>query len=117
MTTRPIVLVVEDDERVRDVLGDMLDEYYAVVRAATADAAFSALTSERIDVVLLDYHLPGRSGPSVAERAGQAHVPIVWMTADLTAVETLGVDHHPLLSKPFGIDEVLEALARARRLP
>jgi DNA-binding NtrC family response regulator len=116
MSARPTVLVVENDERVRDVLGDMLDEHYTVFRVATAEAAISMLAGDRIDVILLDYHLSGRSGQSVAQRAEQANVPIVWMTADLTAAEALSMASYLLLAKPFGIDAALETLARARGL-
>jgi len=58
--TRPTVLVVEDDDGIADLERIRLEEAgYRVAVAGTAEAAFAALTRGPVDLVLLDYRLPG----------------------------------------------------------
>ena len=109
----PRVLIVEDDDLVSTVLCEMLDEDYEVLSATTVEAAFAVLASQRIDVVLLDYNLPGGCGKAVAD---QAQVPIVWMSGDHNAAQRVGTDSRVFLSKPFHVEHVLEALAKAREI-
>ena len=53
------------------------------------------------------------AGEAVAALASSANVPMVWMTGDRGAVlTTLEGDAHIILSKPFSIEVVLDALAK-----
>ena len=63
------VLVVDDEEVIRDVLGTLLTrEGYEVTAAATAGEAVALFEAEPHDVVLLDLMLPDRPGPRRAAR-------------------------------------------------
>jgi DNA-binding NtrC family response regulator len=110
---RRSVMIVEDDTMVRDLLCEALGEYYEVFCVATAEAALSVLAGERIDVVLLDYHLRDGGRNALAKEVAQVGLPMVWMTADREVGETLSAARLLLLSKPFRIQQALEVLDEA----
>ena len=66
------VLVVDDDEGMRDTLTAILKRDYRVLRATSGEAALPLLNREDVDIVLLDVRLPGISGFEV--QIGRAHV-------------------------------------------
>jgi DNA-binding NtrC family response regulator len=113
------VLVVEDDDVVRKLLGDILAEGgYEAVGAATGEAALAELDRQTFDAVLLDLNLPGIQGMDVL-RVGptlQTDAPFIVMTAfgsvD-TAVEAMKNGAFDYVSKPFRTDELLLTLQRA----
>ena len=109
------VLVVEDDEAIGDLLGDILDDDYTVLRATGAEAALDILGQQRVDVVLLDYRLPDGSGQEVATQADESGIPMIWITGDPAAVQVLDDDPHLVLPKPFGVLGIKNVLARVLR--
>jgi DNA-binding response OmpR family regulator len=114
MTVYPRLLVVEDELEITDILREALSEDYEVVCAARVDEALSVFASQRIDVLMLDYHLIDGNAQDVARQADRAEVPVVWIPGDPDVVETLARASHFLLAKPFGIQQVLDILAEAR---
>ncbi|OJW19917.1 MAG: hypothetical protein BGO51_03930 [Rhodospirillales bacterium 69-11] len=106
------VLVVEDDEAISDLLGDILDQDYTVLRATGAEAALDIMGRQRVDVVLLDYRLPDGSGQEVATQADKSGIPMIWITGDPAAVQVLDHDPHLVLPKPFGLLGIKGVLAR-----
>src|ERR1700740_2985735 len=56
------VLVVDDDEGMRDTLSAILKREYRVLRVASGEAALPVLNREDVDLMLLDVRLPGISG-------------------------------------------------------
>jgi len=56
------VLIVADDEEIRDTLSGILKRDYRILKAGSGEAALGMLTREDVDLVLLDVHLPGISG-------------------------------------------------------
>jgi len=63
MTSKPkTVLVVDDDERMRDTLTSILKRDFRVLRVASGEAALPVLNRDDVDLLLLDVHLPGISG-------------------------------------------------------
>jgi DNA-binding response OmpR family regulator len=112
----PRVLIVEDEAAISEILSEALHEDYEVVCVARVDEALLVFGQQRIDVVLLDYHLLDGNAQDVAKRADQAEVPVVWIPGDPDIVETLVRASHFLLAKPFGIQQVLDMLAKARGL-
>ncbi len=77
------VLLVEDDPRIRELVGAYLREREMVVASATsAEEALREFSRMSFDVVLLDLMLPDRSGLEVCERVRQrSDVPIIMLTA------------------------------------
>ena len=58
----PIVLIVDDDEVIRDALFELLNETYICQTAETAEKALARLEADTYDVVLTDISMPGLSG-------------------------------------------------------
>ena len=118
----PIVLVVDDDEAIRDNIAEILrPEGYHLWLAATADHALRILELDlrAPDVILLDLWLPGmhveRFVSLVKDRATWACAPIVLTTAadEADIPKTLPID--ALLLKPFSIPQLLAVIEAAVR--
>jgi CheY-like chemotaxis protein len=82
---RPLVLLVEDSEPVRDAYSILLTESgYAVATAADGLSALSLAASNPPDIVLLDLGLPGMDGLHVVRALklapAAAHIPVVALT-------------------------------------
>jgi DNA-binding NtrC family response regulator len=112
-TKRPHLLIVEDDEMISNMLEDYFGEVYVVTCVAAAKCALAELARQRIDVLLLDYYLPGGCSQAVADLAVASHVPVVWMTGHPTAVTCLSQVPHVVLAKPFRLGQALGALTKA----
>ena len=113
------VLVVDDDEDVRDTLARALeDEGYGAASAATGPEALELVRREVPDVVLLDLKLPGMGGPEVLKEIRKRHpdLPVVIVTgypdSDLMA-EAMRYSPLLLLPKPVEPQQVLEAVSLA----
>ena len=113
------ILVVDDDDRMRELLRDVLSRRGHEVREAdSADRAIEVLRDEELDVVLSDVRMRGPSGIELCERAVamQPGIPVIVMTAfgslD-TAVAAIRAGAYDFITKPFEIDVVLLAVDRA----
>ncbi|MES0403646.1 MAG: response regulator transcription factor [Hyphomicrobium sp.] len=114
----PHVLVVDDDQKIRDLLARYLVEHgFRVTTAADAESARSGMRGLEFDVILLDVMMPGESGLDLArELKSTRSVPICMLTARAEPehrIEGLeaGVDDY--LPKPF---EPRELLLRLRNI-
>ncbi len=61
-TKKATVMLVDDDTVLRTTLEDNLRKTYVILTADSADAALGLLREHRVDVILLDIHMPGLSG-------------------------------------------------------
>ena len=120
MTETRRLLVVEDDETIADVLVDVLeDEGYDVRRVTDGAEALQTLRAWRPDVIMLDLTTPVVDGWTFrAEQLGLpedlACIPVIVLTGAYVAehqTDLLAAD--AIISKPFDLDEVLEAIDRA----
>jgi two-component system, NtrC family, response regulator PilR len=83
------ILIVDDDEGMRDTLNAILRRDYRVLRAATGEAALAILNREDVDLMLLDVRLPGIDGFEVLRivRENYSLIEVIMISA-LTDVET-----------------------------
>jgi two-component system response regulator (stage 0 sporulation protein F) len=115
-----MILVVDDDAQVRATISRALSELgYAVSEAGDGPSALDIVRQGQIDLVVLDYVMPGMDGAEVArEIAGiDPDLPVIFSTghAALRALRTAAGDDVPVLHKPFTLDE-LDDLLRERLL-
>lgn len=114
------VLLIEDDQSVRWILGETLREMLDVeiLEAANGVEGLALALAERPDVVLMDLVMPGMDGLTVCRelRADPttSSVPIVVMTGTHAAfgpAQELAGLGDAWLAKPFGLDELVGAVA------
>lgn len=118
---QPTLLLVEDDELVRDAMTRLfVREGYLVLTASTGHDAIGVLRtpSSPVDVVLLDVGLPDVSGADLCARLRQffPNLPVVVCTGAASPEEAdelrrLGIRH--FFSKPIAMRELLDAVRAA----
>src|ERR1043165_8685787 len=115
---RKTVLIVDDDEGMRDTLTAVLRRDFRVLKAATGEAALQIMEKEDVDLMMLDVRLPGISGFEVLKivKENYSYIEVVVISAnkDLdTAVEAMRHGAYHYLSKDFDIDGVRALVANA----
>jgi two-component system, OmpR family, phosphate regulon response regulator OmpR len=106
------ILVVDDDNRIRDLLKEYLSENnYIVSTSENAENAKVKLTQFKFDLIVLDVMMPGQNGFELAKEIKKdIEVPIIFLTAKgevenrIKGLE-LGVDDY--IGKPFEPKELL----------
>ena len=109
---RSHILIVDDDNRIRDLLRDYLSENnYIVSTAENADQAKERLKFLKFDIIILDVMMPGQNGYELTKEVKkQMKVPIILLTAKgevenrIKGLE-LGADDY--IGKPFEPKELL----------
>jgi two-component system, NtrC family, response regulator AtoC len=113
------ILLIEDDQSFRAMLGEALaDKGYLVAAASSAEEGVSRLQKDSFDLVLTDVKLPGMSGIESIPRLKKADpdVDIIVMTAFSTremAVEAVKLGAYDFFSKPFSLAEMEVVVRRA----
>ncbi|MDA8172525.1 MAG: response regulator [Nitrospiraceae bacterium] len=120
------ILVVDDDDIAREVVGSILSkEGYAVLTAVDGLQAISALMTEEIGMVITDFKMPGADGFEVLRTSVRANpeTSVVIITAYGTleaTLEAIAEGAYDYLTKPFKIQEIIivadRAFKRARLL-
>ena len=101
------VLIVEDDESLRELAQISLGPGYRFVSAADGEEALEVARRERPRVVVLDLMLPRKSGLAVLEELrrdaayGQPRVVVITAWGDETRERVLAAGADAFLSKPF----------------
>lgn len=108
----PHILVVDDDKRIRDLLGKyLLENGYRVTLAADASVARSSMRGLSFDLLILDVMMPGENGFALAEALKRdLDVPILMLTAKSDPADRvhgleLGIDDY--VAKPFEPRELI----------
>ena len=114
----PHILVVDDDQRIRDLLARYLVQNgYRVTTASDAATARSSMRGLAFDLILLDWMMPGETGIDLArELTVQTDVPVCMLTARTDPEQRVvgleaGVEDY--IHKPF---EPRELLLRLRNI-
>jgi CheY-like chemotaxis protein len=109
------LLLVEDDEQVREALADLLrTKGHTVMEADGGTAALSVLAQAAIDLVITDLGMPGMSGWDVAKAAKERSpsLPVLLLTGwgDRVAQEASDNAVDRVLSKPVRLQDLQEAI-------
>lgn len=116
------ILLVDDEDRLADVVSVALEQFgYRVRLAHTGEEALKALDGDPVDLVLTDLRMPGMNGRDLLReiKLRQPSLPVVVMTAYSSvkdAVQVIKEGAFDYVSKPFEIDELEQTLKNALRL-
>ena len=118
-TASPTVLVVDDDEAARDLLGRMLSrEGFRVVTAAGGPDALRLATATPPDVITLDVRMPGMDGWQVLDtlkaNPALADIPVVMVTMVEEQATGIALGAADYLTKPVDRDRLAAVMARYR---
>jgi two-component system OmpR family response regulator len=118
MATR--ILVVDDDQAIRELISEFLEKHGFVVSTAADGAAMDRLlTSESFDLAVLDVMMPGEDGLSILRRLqGNRAMPIIMLSAvgsDIDRIIGLEMGAEDYLSKPCNPRELLARIRTVLR--
>jgi excisionase family DNA binding protein len=118
-TTGPLVLVVDDDARIREYVRVNLEmEGYIVREAASAEEALAAIDDQAPELVLLDVVMPGVDGWQMLQRMQERHgsIPVIMFSGQIdeqSAGDASERGARGFIGKPFDPQQLIE---RAKQL-
>ncbi len=117
MPTRTI-LIIDDDEGMRDTLAAILRRDYRVLRAPNGEAGLTILDREPVDLILLDVRMPGMNGFDVLRQVKESQrlVEVIMISAISeveTAVQAMKLGAYHYITKDFEYDAVLSLVRNA----
>lgn len=110
------ILIVEDDENLRFLVVHRLQaEGYQVLESGDGSTAVDTIMSEKPDIVLLDWMLPGKEGAEVCEevRKNGYEGLVIMMTAkaqDVDKIDAYNFGASDYVTKPFNMDVLVAML-------
>jgi len=112
------ILIVDDDDSVRDVLYDLFAEEHLCHLAATAEQALAFIGEQPYDVVITDISMPGLSGLELLGHLRQARpgTPVIVISGigDRTHAEGLmRLGAFDFMLKPFRLEDIEKSVGRA----
>jgi DNA-binding NtrC family response regulator len=115
---RKTLLIVDDDERMRESLTALLRRELRVLRAATGEAALQMMEKESVDLMILDAHLPGISGFEVLKIAKENYPNVeVIATSEVreldVAIEAMRLGAYHYISKDVDLETLPRLIANA----
>jgi signal transduction histidine kinase len=111
------ILLVDDDNAVREVTGATLrDLGYVVIEGGSGGAALDIIEHDHnIDLVLIDFAMPGMSGAEVASRVRvkRPNLPILFVTGFADRAQLAGVSEAQIIGKPYLDSELADKVRLA----
>ncbi|RZK58414.1 MAG: response regulator transcription factor [Pedobacter sp.] len=110
------ILIVEDDENLRFLVVHRLKaEGYEVIENSDGATAVTTINTEKPDIVLLDWMLPGKEGAEVCEEVRKAGYEglVIMMTAkaqDVDKIDAYNFGASDYVTKPFNMDVLVAML-------
>jgi excisionase family DNA binding protein len=113
-TTGPLVLVVDDDSRIREYVRVNLEmEGYLVREASSAEEALQAIDDQAPELVLLDVVMPGVDGWQMLQRMQERHgsIPVIMFSGQVdeqSANDAQERGARGFIGKPFDPQQLIE---------
>lgn len=109
----PLVLVVEDNDSLRDFLSEQLSCSYSVITAPNGKEAWQKIEHDLPDLIITDLMMPYMDGITLSKKVREAeatsHIGLIMLTAKSSAgsrLEGLQTGVNDYISKPFNFDEL-----------
>jgi CheY-like chemotaxis protein len=112
------ILVVDDDDNIRDVLKDLLTlEGHRATLAKNGEQAIQLFDKDKFDMVITDLGMPGLSGWDVAKKIKQTEpdIPVIIISgwgAQLSEEELKQAKVDMILAKPFNLEQIQKVIAK-----
>ena len=117
----PSILVVDDDESIREFVHMALsDEGYSVLQAANGSAALEIVRREPIDLIILDMRMPIMDGwafLTAYQRVTLPRAPVIAVSANNRAISATTADVVDFIPKPFDLGHLLDLIASHTQPP
>ena len=113
MTEQPTILVVDDEQSIRESFKLILSDKYNIITAASGEAAAKYSADSKIDLIFLDIRMPGMDGLETLKKIKEI-IPdqlIVMITAvnDVQkASEAIKMGAYDYVVKPFDVENILK---------
>ena len=109
------ILVAEDDPAARESINLLLRiDRHTVIEAKDGREALALFTKEHFDLVIVDYAMPEMQGNELAlniKRIAPSQ-PVLMVTAYFEKLVDSNIPVDAILSKPFGVNELRQAIAK-----
>lgn len=118
MSSRPTILVIDDEPQILRAMRTILVQHnYQVITASTGEEGLALTTTSMPDVIILDLGLPDMDGKEVcAQLRAWTQTPVIILSVrenDKVSALDNGADDY--LTKPFNVDELLARIRVALR--
>ncbi len=113
MDSKPTLLVVDDEELLRETIANSFQrEGWLVIEAGSVAEALTVLSHHSVDVILSDYSMPGGTGLHLLEEAKRSYpaVPFFLMTGNAGSVGIPPKELSGLFEKPFRTENLLATI-------
>ncbi|WP_158828603.1 hybrid sensor histidine kinase/response regulator transcription factor [Mucilaginibacter lacusdianchii] len=117
-STKPVILLVDDNPEILEFISRELRDKYAVVKARNGQEAINHIGSKNVQLIVSDVMMPVMDGFELCKKIktnlAYSHIPIVLLTAKSTLqnkIEGLDIGADAYLEKPFSPDYLLVQIA------
>jgi EAL domain-containing protein (putative c-di-GMP-specific phosphodiesterase class I) len=115
---KPRILIIDDDDEIRDILDELLSAFYDCTTSSAATDALALLAGESFDLILSDINMPGMTGlemmPYLTNLAPKSVV--VMISGQLmieSAIDAMRAGAFDYITKPFDLAQVKSVVSRA----
>jgi len=117
MDDKTRIMVIDDDQTIRDVLRDYLQELgYRVILAADGLEGMDKIKQEQYELIILDIRMPYVSGIGLVKIAREINpeIPVICMTGYGISPEKIAAEEQVdlILSKPFELKTLSQAISK-----
>ncbi|HEX6846826.1 MAG TPA: response regulator transcription factor [Chitinophagaceae bacterium] len=117
MKQKGFILVLDDDPDICMMIKMVLDYYgYEVMDSANEEAAKEIISSNRVDLIIMDMLLSGADGTDICKQLKKSEatssIPVLMFSAHPTARETcLAAGADDFISKPFEMNDMMDKIS------
>ena len=120
MNNNPLILIVEDDNHIKNLISTTLKvNKYNYLVATSGNEAIMLTVSHKPDIILLDLGLPDMDGVEIIKNVREwSNIPIIVISArseDTDKIDALDFGADDYITKPFSVEELLARIRVATR--
>ena len=120
MNNNPLILIVEDDNHIKNLIATTLKvNKYNYLVATSGNEAIMLAVSHKPDIILLDLGLPDMDGVEIIKNVREwSNIPIIVISArseDTDKIDALDFGADDYITKPFSVEELLARIRVATR--